>query len=421
MRSAARRLAVVAVTALALTPAAALGALEQQVDGLVSLRLLAVDAPRSWTDGGLGKLRFDEGDGTLRLGAATVDYRARFTPTLSLRTVASAYGDGIGSAVDLDEAYLELRPVPRSAWRLLARAGAFHAPFSLENTGVGWSSPYTISYSSVNSWFGEELRTLGAEVQLTHAGAATGSPHDLGLLFGVFRANDPAGALLSWRGWGIGDRQTRLFERLPLAPLPAFGSDGLFFVQQGYEEPFHEIDGRTGYYLGGQWDYLDVSRLRLQHYDNRGDPLQTRHGQWAWRTRFDHLGWHLRLPGDNEAITQLVRGDTEMEGFAMPFVYADYQAAFLLLSHAWGRQRASLRYDAFWVHDRDHVAGDPNQEDGHAWTAAWFLEGPHTARGSWRAGVEALEVLSWRPARTILGARAQQRERSLQLVGEWRF
>jgi hypothetical protein len=396
-------------------------AVEQDLSGLVSLRLFGVDGAPSWVAAGLGKLRFDADDEPLQLGGATLDYRARFTPVLSLRAVASARGDAIGSLVDLDEAYLELRPVPRSAWRLLARAGAFHAPLSLENTGVGWTSPYTLSYSSVNGWFGEELRTIGLELQATHAGAAGGSPHDLGLLLGAFRANDPAGALLTWRGWALGDRPTRLFERLPLAPLPAFGADGLFFVQEAFEEPFHEFDGRTGYYVGGQWDYLDRSRLRLQRYDNRADPTVASQGQWAWLTRFHHLGWHLRLPAGNEAIVQVVRGDTEMAGFDEPFVLADFGAAFLLLSHAWQRQRVSVRYDDFWVDDLDAIAGDPNDEDGHAWTAAWFLDGPRGARGSWRVGVEALRVVSRRPARAILGTPVRQRESSLQLVGEWRF
>jgi hypothetical protein len=404
---------------LVTTPAAA--AVEQQVHGLVSLRLFEVDGSRSWVDGGLGKLRFDDSDEPLDLGAAIVAYQARLTPTLAARAVASAYADGPGSLLDLDEAYLEWRPVPRSAWKLLGRAGAFHAPLSLENTGVGWTSPYTISYSAVNGWFGEELRTIGADLQLTHAGAASGSAHDLTLLLGAFRANDPAGALLTWRGWALGDRPTRLFERLPLAPLPAFGSDGLFFVQEPFEEPFHELDGRTGWYGGVQWDYLDRSRLRLQHYDNRGDPLVAKDGQWTWRTEFDHLGWHLRIPTGTEVIAQAVRGETEMDGFEGPFVYADFGAWFLLVSHAWGRQRASVRYDDFWVHDLDHVAGDPNQEDGHAWTAAWFLDGRRGRWGAWRVGAEALRLHSWRPAREILGEPVRTTERSLQLVGEWRF
>jgi hypothetical protein len=416
-----RRGGRVATALVAVLLAGPLHAVEQEVAGIVSLRLLAVASGDSWVDGGLAKLRFDGEDEPLSLGAARVAYRARFTPTLSLRTAASAYADGPGSLLDLDEAYLELRPVPRSAWRLLARAGAFHAPLSLENTGIGWTSPYTLSYSSVNGWFGEELRTFGVEGQLTHAGAPAGSPHDLVLVAGLFRANDPAGALLAWRGWAIGDRPTRLFERLPLAPLPGFGPAGLFFVQEAFEEPFHEIDGRTGWYAGAQWDYLDRSRLRALRYDNRGDPAIARHGQWAWLTRFDHVGWHLRLRQGSEAIVQAVRGDTEMDGFEGPFVLADFGAAFVLLSHAWDRHRVSLRYDDFWVHDRDHLAGDPNQEDGHAWTAAWFLEPPRAGWGRCRVGVEALRLLSSRPARRILGEPARSSERSLQLVGEWRF
>ena len=273
----------------------------------------------------------------------------------------------------------------------------------------------------MNSWFGEELRTIGADVQLTHDGAVSGSPHDLGLLLGAFRANDPAGALLTWRGWALGDRPTRLFERLPLAPLPAFGEDGLFFVQEAFEEPFHELDGRTGFYAGVQWDYLDRSRLRLQHYDNRGDALVAKDGQWAWRTEFDHLGWHLRLPGGTEVIAQAVSARPRWTASRARSSTPTSAPPSCCVSHAWGRQRASLRYDDFWVDDLDDIAGDPNEEDGHAWTAAWFLDGRRGRWGAWRAGVEALRVGSWRPARAILGEPRAATERSLQLVGEWRF
>ena len=88
-------------------------AIEQQVQGVVSLRLFDADTTRSWVDGGLGKLRFDDDDAPIDLGAGIVAYGARLLPTLAARAVASAYADGPGSLLDLDEAYLEWRPVPR--------------------------------------------------------------------------------------------------------------------------------------------------------------------------------------------------------------------------------------------------------------------------------------------------------------------
>ncbi|HXT21067.1 MAG TPA: hypothetical protein VN923_09975, partial [Thermoanaerobaculia bacterium] len=118
------RVYAAATAVLLAVPTTLRGEVEQEIHGVVSLRALAVSGGDSWVDGGIGKLRFDEDDEPLSFGAAHVAYRARLTPILALRAAASAYADGPGSLVDLDEAYLELRPVPRSAWRLVARGGA---------------------------------------------------------------------------------------------------------------------------------------------------------------------------------------------------------------------------------------------------------------------------------------------------------
>ena len=396
------------------------GQVEHRFAGLVSGRLLAADGGRSFLDGGLGKLRFDETDEPLALGVALLDYQARVAPTLAVRGVTSVYDD-VDRAVDLNEAYLDWRPVPRSAWRAHARAGAFHAPLSLENTAAGWTSPYALSSSAINTWLGEELRTIGLEAQATRLGAPSGSPHDLGVVLGLFQGNDPAGALITWRGWALHDRQTRLFERLPLADLPGFADSGSFPPQDAFEEPFKEIDGRTGGYVGVQWDWVERSRLRLHRYDNNGDPTVVEDGQWAWDTRFDALGWHLRLPREVEVIAQALRGTTRMDGFEGPLVLADYEAWFVLVSRAWSRHRATLRRDDFRVRDEDGTPDDPNQERGSAWTVAWLLDGPPARHGRWRLGVEAQRVESTRPARTLFAQRPHQRESSVQVVGEWRF
>jgi hypothetical protein len=47
-------------------------------------------------------------------------------------------------------------------------------------------------------------------------------------------------------------------------------------------------------------------------------------------------------------------------------------AYYVLLSYHWLRQRLSLRYDAFRVHDLD--GGPSTSEHGHAETAAYLIE-----------------------------------------------
>src|SRR5258705_9405197 len=55
------------------------------------------------------------------------------------------------------------RPVSTSAFRWSIKAGAFFPPISLENTEIGWTSPWTLTPSAINAWVGEELRTIGLE------------------------------------------------------------------------------------------------------------------------------------------------------------------------------------------------------------------------------------------------------------------
>jgi hypothetical protein len=409
--------------AAALASGAAAAPSEHELSGIVDLRLVAAGAGRVWLDGGLEKRRFDAGDEPAVLGAVLADYRGLWTPTLGARVTLAAY-DGLDKAVDVVEAYLDYRPLPRSASRWRGRLGFFYPPVSLENTGVGWTSPFTLSSSAINTWIGEEIRSLGGEVEWTRMGRFRGSPHDLSAVAGLVRANDPAGALISWRGWAIHDRQTGLYERLPLADLPAFGPTGSFPPQEPYEEPFTEIDGRTGGYLGAGWDAADRSRLRYLRYDNNGDPGVVEDGQWAWRTRFDHLGWHWQPTPNLDLVVQALAGETRMDGFTGPLVDVEFRSAFVLVSHTWRRHRASLRYDSFEVDDRDAIPDDPNDENGHAWTAAYFFT-PQPIRqpthGEWRLVAELLRLDSERPARRLLGGESQRTETTLQLALQWRY
>ena len=71
----------------------------------------------SWTEGSVGKLRFDEGSDGLVVSRGFVDYETRLTDTLDFSAAVEFYDDDLGTAVDFTEAYLEWRPVPRSANR----------------------------------------------------------------------------------------------------------------------------------------------------------------------------------------------------------------------------------------------------------------------------------------------------------------
>src|SRR5215467_7194125 len=140
----------------------------------LDVRLVSSDGQRSFTEGGLGTLRYDSDHSGLQLGRARLALSQPFGEVWSVRLDASAWGDGDRNPVDLTEAYLQFRPYPFSGWRFRLKTGAFYAPISLENRASGWESPYTLSYSAINTWVGEELRTLGAEGQLDWLGTRTG-------------------------------------------------------------------------------------------------------------------------------------------------------------------------------------------------------------------------------------------------------
>jgi hypothetical protein len=411
-RRATRGLLVVA----ALARAGAAVAIEQTIDGQIDLRLFATDSTHVWLEEGLDKARFGSKDEPARLGVALLDYGVRWSPLLSSRVVVAAFDD-VDKPIDATEAYLELTPVPRSAWRWRGKLGAFYPPISLENIEAGWTSLYTLSYSAIDTWVGEEIRIIGGETSVTHMGQFTGSANDFGVTGGVVRNNDPLGALLAWRGWALHDRQTGLRQELPFADLPAFGPTGSFPPQAAYEKPFTELDGRLGYYAAAHWSRLDRVRVRLLHYDNRGNAHVVRDGQWAWRTRFDHLGVQLRA-GGFDLLAQAIDGETEMDGFTRPLVLAPFRAAYLLASRELGRHRVSVRYDRFEVDDHDRTVNDPNQESGHAWTAAWFVSPGRLGSklSGWRLGLEYLRVASDRPARRLLDEPARRTEQTWQLA-----
>lgn len=311
----------------------------------------------AWTDGGLGKLRFGTGGSDDTFARVAIEYRGQIAPTLFARVVADAI-EHAPTASGLTEIYLEWRPLPSGVARNRLRFGAFYPPFSLENTGFAWDSPYSRSFSAINAWLGEEIRPIGIDWRLSRPLGHERSPRQLDVFAGLFYGNDPAGTLLFWRGWSVHDRQTRLNERLPLAPLVLPGpSGGPPIVVERKLDPIAEIDDRPGIYFGGDLSLARRARVSLAFYDNRADPYAFRDGQWAWGTRFWHFATQVMLPGDIGLIVQHMRGDTDWlvpptrDGSISPtteYVTDEFDASFLLLSKSVAeRHRISLRFDVF--------------------------------------------------------------------------
>ncbi len=386
-----------------------------------SSSLISVDSrDTSWLDGGLSKMRYDETDSNTVFDRLLIEYEGALTPTLIAQIDADIMGDGDGS-FDLTEAFLEWRPVPRSANRHRLKLGAFYPRASLENVGVGWSSPYSISWSAINTWLAEEIRLFGAEWTLSRPLGGGGSAHRLDLFAAAFYGNDPSGTLLAWKGWGLHDRQTRWREQLPLPSIPVLQPGTRMRQHQDpHAQPFLEIDHEPGFHAGAEWRYADRVSLAASRYDNRADPLSTADGQYGWRTVFDHIALRASLPWNLGLMAQWMRGTTAMGsviGAGRRVVDNDYEASFVMLTRRWDSFRLSLRVDDFEVYDADVLPNDNNYENGDAVTLAYMRK----LMGGLTLGVEWQRIDSMRPAREYLGLAPDADERQLRVQLSWQL
>ena len=365
-------------------------------------RLVSSDAGRSFMDGGLGTTRFGHRDSGIQLG------RARFALTTSLGDLwsahfdASAWDDKDRSPVGVTEAYLQFRPYPRAGYRFRLKAGAFYPPISLENRAAGWESPYSLSYSAINTWLGVEVRTIGLEAQLDWLGTRTGHDFDLGLTGGAFAWNEGAGVVLADNGFMLHDRQTPVFGRVGPAGAGAL--------------PFQQFDGRAGVYAGVEGRYLDRVVLRVLRYDNRADPtkIDSVSGAIAWNTRFNSAGLRIESGAGWTAILQWLDGETLIAPPGMQLEWP-FRAQFALLSKRFGRHTLSARYDRFEV--ETNVPDGDGWQIGHAFTAAWLFD----ADAHWRLAFEWLRVRSYSYYRTEFAGPAFATETQLQLAVRYAF
>jgi hypothetical protein len=339
--------------------------------GYADLRLVAPANDTAWLRGGLGKFRFGPETG----GAQAAEAYGQLTVKLDddLRTVIVARAEPRSQpGIDAMEAYLTYTPALDDDLHLSVKAGAFYPTISLENDDLGWASPYTLTPSAINSWIGEEMRTIGSEARLrwsTSLGNFTG-------MFALLCCNDEQGMLLADRGWAMDDRPTGLFGRvrLPDATLRAFHAP-----VPGTTGEFDEIDSRVGWYAGLEWQMANVGKLTVVRYDNNGDPSdKTGRGDTAWPTRFWNVGGRTQF-GALMLIAQGMTGYTAVT--ARPGLQArtDFQSAFLLASYDLDDLgltdfRASAREDVFQTR-RVSTTPSPYSEDGDAFTASLSWQG----------------------------------------------
>jgi hypothetical protein len=380
-------------------------AIDFDVQGYADGRLVLPGDQVSWTDGGLGKLRYGKEDAKpdVTFAEAAVQGSAVILPELlAVATIRSAYKQS--TPVDLLEGYLRYRPVSTSAFRWSVKGGAFFPPVSLENTEIGWTSPWTLTPSAINSWIGEEVRIIGAEGTVEWRSDA----RNLSLSAAAFRWNEPAGVLLADRGWSLSDAFTGVFGEVRLPDLAA--------QQQRLIPPLRtkeimQIDGRTGWYAAAQWDEAAIGKLNFIAYDNEADPTATYDGTIAWRTAFQDVGFSTQS-GRLTLLAQGMMGQTAIR--PSPFFTSDthFSAGYVLFG--WNldeNRRVAGRVDLFGTTEHMRNGAPGTHESGNALTAAVSYL-PY----DWlRITAEGIRVDSTRNDRRALGLPARAVEDQAQL------
>lgn len=375
---------------------------------LVDARAVHSDSETSWLEQGLGKSRYDNNSPLLELSEVSLVAKADFNWQWQGFTHLK-YDPEQDQTIDLVEAFIRYSPVPDGDIRYRIRAGLLFPHISRENRGLAWTTPFSITPSAINSWIGEEVRTLALE------GSATlkQGPWSLTSTAAIFGFNDPAGSLLAYRGWALHDLKVGAFSRIPLPPLSSIGSASAFSPQPLWVDPIREIDNRPGFYAALDGKFQRNFKFGALLYDNRGKPEVFKRNQYAWDTQFWNLYAETKLPDSTLLIAQYMRGRTLMgpETGGVHQVDVDFDGAYLLATKRFGHNRLTIRRDWFDTDDNSFVDVDNNDETGKAWTLALS----HKLDKKSQLIAEWMRIDSRRPNRTDLGQSAQQTEHQLQL------
>ena len=351
------RFAIAVLLTLAATTAAAQSTFDLQ--GFLTLRGVSVDAQRSWAAGGLGKFAVGSDNGKERrfVDVETAQVGFEWTPL----TWLTVHADGIarrepsendGSRGGLLQAYAD---VFTEKWRV--RAGTFWLPTSRENVDPLWTSRYTMTFSALNSWIGQEVRPIGLDLQYSPNFYVTAGVT-------AFRGNDTMGTVLADRGWSFGDRLSVYGEDLPRP-----------WQDAPTTRPIGEdLDDENGYSARLRLQIPERALLQLTHIDNRAPHVQLLKGEEPWHTKFNILGLqsgHSTSP--RVLAAEWARGSTTIF-FTGGSAQIDFDTVYLLASQKRGRDRFTTRIERFSTHDHSREPDDPDRESGRAVTITWLRD-----------------------------------------------
>jgi hypothetical protein len=383
----------------------------QQISGLLQVNVVSGDDHTPWLDQGTGVLAYRDDSVNWQQGVLRVT--DKLSSAFSYDVTANLYQLG-EQHVGLTQAAIQYKPLLNSQSRFKARVGFFYPKMSLENVDLGWLSPYTYTQSAINSWIGEELRIAGLEASLFSTGRSRQSPFSWEITVGAFKGNDTLGTVLSWRGFAMHDRQSLHNDRVVFADYPTVNDpNGIF--HPSYVEPFHELDGRVGYYIGAHLDYYKRTKLRYYFYDNQANPtVVNRQRLYAWRTKFHSLAISHDITQNARFISQWMTGSSHM---GERFVYINFDAWYAMYSYKVGLHRFSVRYDDFSVVEDDIFPHDANNSDGRALTLAWRYK----VNTNWQLGLEQHINRNRADIRSTLNEPLKQNQQQTLAVAQFRW
>lgn len=369
--------------------------MESTFHGILDFRATVTDSLNSYTQGGYGKFGSDDGE-HITLSQAGGEVTLSWENGLSAHLVANAYNNNNDFKLGITEGYIKYSSLPNaSGYRWQTKLGIFYPKISLENNAYAWASKNTLNSSSLNTWIGEEVRVLGNEITLTRLGRINNDSFDLSFNLSTFVNNDPAGALLSWHGWTISNKQTLWTEKVPLPDFLARREGYSLDEQASSSDPFLNVSGRVGAHLRAEIKFHRKGKISGGYYNNNAKPYSIDNGQYGWKTRFYHVDFTWLLPNKIVLTSQFLSGDTLMQNASRNnMVDNKYNNAYLALSKRFGLHRLTSRVEAFNVKDNDDTFGDNNTENGKAFTLnysykiskPWFLSAEYTWIDSHRPG-----------------------------------
>ena len=336
-----------------------------QVHGFFTGRAIRVKSEPSWTQGGFG--RFDVGadapgdtstdwQGIAQLG---FDWKPLTWLLIHADGIARYEPSGtVGERAGLVQAFADV-----GTEKLRLRAGAFWIPTSRENVDLMWNSRYTITYSTLNTWIGQEVRPVGADLQWSPNFYVT-----VGAT--AFRGNDTMGTVLAERGWTLGNRLTVYNEKIAVPPPDSttrpIGSD---------------LDQQNGYSERLRFQLPERALLQVTHVDNRSTIGSGAPPAVPWDTKFNILGGEVGSTTPTTLAAEWMKGDTTL-GFPGGTFTLHFETYYVLVSKKIGIDRFTTRLEKFTTNY------ETDKHHNSAITLSWLRE----SQGRIRYGLEYVKV-----------------------------